>query len=75
MAFEEVETIIDISSYAGTDIKVAAGHIFVTSGSTGDLTIFNAAYAKSGYRGNFRCPLSGCKFRSASTCCKVRKGG
>jgi len=47
MAFEKVETIIDISSYAGTDIKVAAGHIFATSGSTGDLTIFDATYAKT----------------------------
>jgi len=48
MAFDKVDTIIDISSYAGTDIKVAAGHIFTTSGSTGDLTIFDAAYAKAG---------------------------
>ena len=48
MAIDEVETIIDISSYAGTDIKVAEGKIFTTSGSTGDLTIFNAAYAKTG---------------------------
>jgi hypothetical protein len=46
MAFDEVETIVDISSYAGTDIKVAAGRIFTTSGSTGDLTIFDAAYQK-----------------------------
>ncbi|MGM0377219.1 MAG: DUF4114 domain-containing protein [Bacteroidota bacterium] len=48
MAFEKVDTIIDISSYAGTDIKVAAGHIFATSGSTGDLTIFDAGYTKAG---------------------------
>jgi hypothetical protein len=48
MAFKNVETIIDISSYAGTDIKVADGHIFATSGSTGDLTIFDAGYAKAG---------------------------
>ena len=48
MAFEKVDTIIDISSYAGTDIKVAAGHIFATSGSTGGLAIFDAAYAKAG---------------------------
>jgi hypothetical protein len=48
MAFDKVETLIDISSYAGTDIKVAAGHIFATSGSTGDLTIFNADYALDG---------------------------
>ena len=40
------DTIIDISSYAGTDIKVVAGHIFTTSGSTGDLSIFDADYAK-----------------------------
>ena len=40
MAFEKVETIIDISSYAGTDIKVAAGQIFATSGSTGDTYYF-----------------------------------
>jgi len=48
MAFEKVETIMDISSYAGTDIKVTAGHIFTTSGSTGGLTIFDAAYAEEG---------------------------
>jgi hypothetical protein len=48
MAFEKVDTIIDISSYAGTDIKVADGHIFATSGSTGGLTIFDAGYAKAG---------------------------
>ncbi|MGW8316796.1 MAG: hypothetical protein ACWGNV_14430, partial [Bacteroidales bacterium] len=48
MAFENVETIIDIPSYAGTDIKVAAGHIFATSGSTGGLTIFDAGNAKAG---------------------------
>ena len=48
MAFEKVDTIIDIPSYAGTDIKVAAGHIFATSGSTGGLAIFDAAYAKAG---------------------------
>jgi hypothetical protein len=48
MAFEKVDTIIDISSYAGTDIKVAAGHIFTTSGSTGGLTVFDAGYATSG---------------------------
>jgi hypothetical protein len=48
MAFEKVDTIIDISSYAGTDIKVTAGHIFATSGSAGGLTIFDAGYAKTG---------------------------
>ena len=48
MAFEKVDTIIDISSYAGTDIKVAAGHIFATSGSTGGLTIFDAGYTEAG---------------------------
>ncbi len=48
MAVDEVDTIIDISSYAGTDIKVAAGQIFTTSGSTGDLSIFDAAYALAG---------------------------
>jgi len=48
MAFDKVDAIIDISSYAGTDIKVAAGQIFTTSGSTGDLTIFDAAYAIEG---------------------------
>ncbi|MDZ7635627.1 MAG: hypothetical protein U5L72_14830 [Bacteroidales bacterium] len=52
MAFEKVDTIIDISSYAGTDIKVAAGHIFATSGSTGDLTVFDAGYARTRYDGN-----------------------
>ncbi len=48
MAIEKVETIIDISSYAGTDIKVADGQIFATSGSAGDLTIFNADYTEAG---------------------------
>jgi len=48
MAFEKVDTVIDISSYAGTDIKVADGHIFATSGSTGGLTIFDTEYAKAG---------------------------
>jgi len=48
MAFEKVDTVIDISSYAGTDIKVADGHIFATSGSTGGLTIFDPGYAITG---------------------------
>lgn len=48
MAFEKVDTIIDISSYAGTDIKVAAGHIFATSGSTGGLTVFDEGFEKAG---------------------------
>jgi hypothetical protein len=48
MAFEEVETIVDLSSFAGTDIKVAAGQIFATSGSTGDLAIFNDTYSLAG---------------------------
>ncbi len=48
MAFDQVDTIIDISSFAGTDIKMAAGKIFTTSGSGGDLTIFNSAYAITG---------------------------
>jgi hypothetical protein len=48
MAFEKVDTIIDIPSYSGNDIKVTAGHIFATSGSTGGLTIFDAGYTKTG---------------------------
>jgi len=48
MAFDQVETIVDISSYAGTDIKVAAGQIFTTSGSNGDLTIFDDSYTLAG---------------------------
>jgi hypothetical protein len=48
MAFDKVDAIIDISSYAGTDIKVAAGQIFTTSGSSGDLSIINSAYAITG---------------------------
>jgi hypothetical protein len=48
MAFDKVDTLIDIPSYAGTDIKVAAGYIFATSGSTGGLTVFDAAYALAG---------------------------
>jgi len=48
MAFENVDTIIDISSFAGTDIKVAAGQIFATSGSAGDLTIFDGDFTQTG---------------------------
>src|SRR6056297_508467 len=44
MAFEKVDTIIDIPSFAGTDIKVVAGQIFATSGYDGDLSIFNAGF-------------------------------
>ncbi len=48
MAFEKVDTIIDIPSFAGTDIKVVAGQIFATSGSDGDLSIFNAGFKQTG---------------------------
>jgi hypothetical protein len=48
MAFEKVDTIIDISSFSGTDIKVAAGQIFATSGSGGDLTIFDGGFMQTG---------------------------
>ena len=48
MAFEKVDTIIDIPSYAGTDVKTAANKIFTTSGSTGELSIFNNNYNKTG---------------------------
>ncbi len=48
MGFEKVDTIIDISSYAGTDIKVVAGQIFATSGSAGGLAVFDAGFAKTG---------------------------
>ncbi len=51
MAFKNVDAIIDISSFAGTDIKVVASRIYATSGSTGDLTIFDAAYALAGTEG------------------------
>ncbi len=44
MAFEKVDTIIDILSYVGTDIKVVDGIIYTTSGSAGTLTVFDAAY-------------------------------
>ena len=50
MAFDKVETIIDIPSFAGTDIKVVAGQIYATSGSTGDLSIFDASYTLNGSR-------------------------
>ena len=48
MAFEKVDTIIDIPSFAGTDVKTAADQIFTTSGSTGELGIFNSMYNKTG---------------------------
>ncbi len=44
MSFERVDTIIDIPSYAGTDIKVVDGRIYTTSGSDGGLTVFDADY-------------------------------
>ncbi len=44
MAFENVDTIIDIPSYAGTDIKVVDGRIYTTSGSDGGLTVFDSEY-------------------------------
>lgn len=48
MTFKKVDTIVDISSFAGTDIKVTAGQIFATSGSAGDLTIFDSDFTKKG---------------------------
>ncbi len=44
MAFEKVDTIIDIPSFVGTDIKVVDEQIYTTSGSDGTLTVFDAAY-------------------------------
>ncbi|HKK63587.1 MAG TPA: DUF4114 domain-containing protein [Bacteroidales bacterium] len=46
MAFEKVDTLIDLESFAGTDIKVAGDHIFATSGSDGELAVFNMDYEK-----------------------------
>lgn len=43
-----VDTILDVSSYVGTDIKATEDNIFVTSGSTGHLTIFKNDYSRSG---------------------------
>ncbi|MCW3785307.1 DUF4114 domain-containing protein [Plebeiibacterium sediminum] len=44
MAFEEVDAIIDLPSYAGTDIKVVDGRIYATCGSDGGLTVFDTEY-------------------------------
>lgn len=45
MNFKQVETFSNISSYAGTDIKVVGGRIFTTSGSGGGLTVFDQNYS------------------------------
>ena len=40
----KVDTIINLDSYAGTDIKVTADGIFTTSGSNGFLKVYNHNY-------------------------------
>ncbi len=40
----KVDTTIDLSSYVGTDVKVAANGIYTTSGSNGFLKVYNFNY-------------------------------
>ncbi len=44
MSFEKVDTIIDIPSYVGTDIKVVEGRIYATYGSDGGIIVFDSEY-------------------------------
>lgn len=44
MNMVSVDTMIDISSYAGTDVKVLEDKITCTSGSDGGLTVFDFSY-------------------------------
>lgn len=43
-SFNKVDTIIDLGSFVGTDVRVTENNIFVTSGSTGYLKVFNHSY-------------------------------
>ncbi len=44
MSFEKVDTIIDIPSYVGTDIKAVEGRIYATYGSDGGIIVFDSEY-------------------------------
>ncbi len=44
MNYVKTDTIIDLSSYAGTDVKVTANAIFTLSGAQGYLKIYNLNY-------------------------------
>jgi hypothetical protein len=48
MGIAEVDTILDLSSYTGTDIRVAGEKIYATSGSEGGLSVFNTNYTQTG---------------------------
>jgi len=41
---QKVDTVINLDSYAGTDVKVGAEGIYTTSGSNGFLKIYNHSY-------------------------------
>lgn len=41
MSIQSIDTMIDIPSYAATDIKVTDKHILVSSGSDGGITVFD----------------------------------
>ena len=48
MGIADVDTILDLSSYAGTDVRVAGEKIYATSGSEGGLSVFNTDYTQTG---------------------------
>jgi hypothetical protein len=48
MGIADVDTILDLSSYAGTDVRVAGEKIYATSGSEGGLSVFNTGYTQTG---------------------------
>lgn len=43
-SFNKVDTIVDLGSFVGTDVRVTESNIFVTSGSNGYLKVFNHSY-------------------------------
>jgi hypothetical protein len=43
-SFAKTDTIIDLGSYVGTDVRVTENNIFTTSGSNGFLKVFNHSY-------------------------------
>lgn len=43
-SINKVDTIIDLGSFVGTDVRVTESNIFVTSGSDGYLKVFNHSY-------------------------------
>jgi hypothetical protein len=46
--YVKVDTVIDLGSYVGTDVKVTENSIFTTSGSNGYLNIFDHSYESMG---------------------------